>query len=147
MTQVQLPQSGQIGERSRQRGQLVVGQTQHLRDREAVRQRRGGGNFTLVMFQPLLSDVLTPLLHLMENHRAPPPVCCLLPSRSTSEAFSEAGSSPPETPGQLQALQRGHLNEHFPKGASGLSDQSGRRSCVQSAANPSSTLGSDHCRH
>ncbi len=33
VTEVELPQFGQTGERGRQRGQLVVSQTQHLRDR------------------------------------------------------------------------------------------------------------------
>lgn len=33
VTEVELPQSGQTGQRGRQRGQLVVRQTQHLRDR------------------------------------------------------------------------------------------------------------------
>lgn len=32
MAQVELPQPGQLGEGGRQRGELVAGQTQHLRD-------------------------------------------------------------------------------------------------------------------
>ena len=32
VAEVELPQSAQIGERGGQRGQLVVGQTEHLRD-------------------------------------------------------------------------------------------------------------------